>query len=182
MTRPDGPAAPAGSSRPRRRGRRACWVAASVVFAVTPWATLGFGTPVAFIAAAAVFRHLRRAHAGACGSPLRSTQPPSPPNSLSIAPGLPAASSPASSCLRPRSRARVLTGPAPGHPRSRTNGEGALADSSWPAAGGLSPSRPKARVAGRGAACLSFVIDPAAGPWRAYSPAMPGVARSEESG
>jgi len=65
VTLPDGSATPAGSSRPRRRGRRACWVAASVVFAVTPWATLGFGTPVVFMAAAAVFRHLRRAHAGA---------------------------------------------------------------------------------------------------------------------
>ena len=65
MTLLDGPATPTGSGRARRRGRGACWVAAGIVFAVTPWATLGLGTPVAFMAAAVVFRHLRRAHAGA---------------------------------------------------------------------------------------------------------------------
>ena len=61
MTRLDRPATP-----PRRRPRRrAGSVAAGVVFALTPWATLGIGTPVAFIAAAAVFSHWRRAHATA---------------------------------------------------------------------------------------------------------------------
>jgi hypothetical protein len=45
------------------RARRAGWVAAAVVFAAAPWATLGFGTPVAFILAAALFSFLGRAHA-----------------------------------------------------------------------------------------------------------------------
>lgn len=43
--------------------RRAAWVAAAVVFAAAPWATLGFGTPVAFILAAALFSFMHRAHA-----------------------------------------------------------------------------------------------------------------------
>jgi hypothetical protein len=60
MTWLDRPATPPRSSRPRRRAGS---VAVAVVFALTPWATLGFGTPVAFIAAAAVFSHWRRAHA-----------------------------------------------------------------------------------------------------------------------
>ncbi len=54
-------AAPAGTGRPgRRRGR----VVAGVVFAVTPWVTLGLGTPVAFLIAAVVFSRLHRARAG----------------------------------------------------------------------------------------------------------------------
>jgi hypothetical protein len=58
MTLADKPAA-----KPRSRRRRAGMVAVSVVFALTPWATLGLGTPVAFIAAAAVFSRWHRAHA-----------------------------------------------------------------------------------------------------------------------
>ncbi len=47
-----------------RRGRRkAVFVAVSVVFALTPWLSLGYGTPVVFLIAAIVFSHQRRAHA-----------------------------------------------------------------------------------------------------------------------
>jgi hypothetical protein len=38
-------------------------VLAAVVFALVPWVTLGFGTPIAFIVAAIVFSCRRRAHA-----------------------------------------------------------------------------------------------------------------------
>ncbi len=52
--------APAGTGRPRRRWSR---VATGVAFALTPWVTLGFGTPVAFLIAAVVFSRSQRAHA-----------------------------------------------------------------------------------------------------------------------
>src|SRR5712691_7390909 len=54
------PDAPAGGSRP---GRRPGWVVAGVVFAVAPWVTIGFGTPLAFLIAAVIFSRSRRAHA-----------------------------------------------------------------------------------------------------------------------
>jgi predicted membrane metal-binding protein len=63
MMTPLNEAAIARRGRPSRR--RVGRVAAGVVFALTPWATLGIGTPVAFIAAAAVFSSWRRAHATA---------------------------------------------------------------------------------------------------------------------
>jgi hypothetical protein len=56
---------PTAARRGRPARRRAGRVAAGVVFALTPWVTLGLGTPVAFIAAAAVFSSWRRAHATA---------------------------------------------------------------------------------------------------------------------
>ncbi len=54
------PDVPAGTGRP---GRRPGWVVAGVVFAVTPWVTIGFGTPLAFLIAAVIFSRSRRAHA-----------------------------------------------------------------------------------------------------------------------
>ena len=54
------PDAPAGAGRPDRRPG---WVTAGVVFALTPWVTIGFGTPFAFLIAAVIFSRSRRAHA-----------------------------------------------------------------------------------------------------------------------
>jgi hypothetical protein len=62
MTPLNEPATPQRGSPSRRR---AGWIATGVVFALTPWVTLGLGTPVAFIAAAVVFSSWRRAHATA---------------------------------------------------------------------------------------------------------------------
>src|SRR5437773_10125064 len=55
-------AAPVGNGRPSRR-RRVGRVLGGVAFALTPWLSLGFGTPVAFIVAAVLFSHLGRVHA-----------------------------------------------------------------------------------------------------------------------
>jgi hypothetical protein len=55
-------AAPAGNGRPSRR-RRIGRVLGGVAFALTPWLSLGFGTPVAFILAAALYSHLGKVHA-----------------------------------------------------------------------------------------------------------------------
>ena len=75
------------------RARRAAWVAAAVVFAAAPWATLGFGTPVAFILAAALFSFLHRAHAtilwisaavyaAALAVEIRASNAPNPPGAI----------------------------------------------------------------------------------------------------
>src|SRR2546421_5383896 len=55
-------AAPAGNGRPSRR-RRVGRVLGGVAFALTPWLSLGFGTPIAFILAAALFSYLGKVHA-----------------------------------------------------------------------------------------------------------------------
>jgi hypothetical protein len=55
-------AVPTGNGRPSRRWR-AGRVLGGVAFALTPWLTLGFGTPIAFILAAVLFSYLGKVHA-----------------------------------------------------------------------------------------------------------------------
>src|SRR5439155_20712533 len=55
-------AAPIGNDRPSRRWR-AGRVLGGVAFALTPWLTLGFGTPIAFTLAAVLFSYLGKVHA-----------------------------------------------------------------------------------------------------------------------
>jgi hypothetical protein len=50
----------ASTDRPQRRAGR---IIGGVAFVLAPWLTLGFGTPIAFITAAALFSHVGRAHA-----------------------------------------------------------------------------------------------------------------------
>ncbi len=56
-------AAPAGDGRPGRRRRRPGRVLGGVAFALAPWLSLGFGTPIAFIVAAVLFSGLGKVHA-----------------------------------------------------------------------------------------------------------------------
>jgi len=58
MTRAD----PAGNGRAGRRGARAGRVLSGIAFALTPWLSLGFGTPIAFILAAVLFSYLGKVH------------------------------------------------------------------------------------------------------------------------